>query len=124
MTKQKSVLVVEDDQALREVYQIILEAAGFTVDTAKNGVEGLEQIKRLRPDVVLLDIFMPVMDGREVLRNLDRSLYPHTKIVVCSNMSDNQLMQEVLDNGADKFVLKSSLGPTELQAMVKELVVS
>jgi DNA-binding NarL/FixJ family response regulator len=63
-----------------------------------------------------------VWDGREVLRNLDRSLYPHTKIVVCSNMSDNQLMQEVLDNGADKFVLKSSLAPKELQALIKGLV--
>ncbi len=70
---------------------------------------------------MLLDIFMPVMDGQEVLRNLKKTDFPNVKIVVCSNMSDSKLIQELLYNGADKFVLKSSLGPNELKSLINDL---
>ncbi len=70
---------------------------------------------------MLLDIFMPVMDGQEVLRNLKKTDFPNVKIVVCSNMSDSKVIQDVLDNGADKFVLKSSLSPNELKSLISDL---
>ena len=121
MSKKASVLIVEDEKILRDAYELILSTKGFDVLTAQNGVEGLAQLKKIRPAVMLLDIFMPVMDGQEVLRNLDKAEYPDTKIVVCSNLSDNAVIQEVLRNGADKFVLKSNLGPQEMVKLVGEL---
>jgi CheY-like chemotaxis protein len=120
MSHKTSVLIVEDEEVLRDVYELILKTNGYTVYTAQNGREGLIQLKNHHPDVVLLDIFMPVMDGREVLQNLVKSDYPNTKIIVCSNLSDNKVIDEVLQNGADKFVLKSSLGPDELKNLVAE----
>lgn len=123
MSKPATVLIVEDEKVLRDVYELIITAHGCTVYTAENGAEGLKQLKKHKPDIMLLDIFMPVMDGREVLRSFNRSDSPNTTIVVCSNMSDNQLIQEVKDNGADRFVLKSSLGPGELKTLIDELAV-
>lgn len=121
MSNTISVLIVEDEKVLRDVYELIITSLGYTVYTASNGIEGLKQLKKHKPDVMLLDIFMPVMDGLEVLRNLNKTDFPTVKIVVCSNMSDNKLIQEVLDNGADKFVLKSSLGPVELKNLIHDL---
>lgn len=116
-----TVLVVEDEAVLREAYELILQSAGFTTIAAKNGQEALAQLKEMTPDVMLLDVYMPLMNGREVLKALNRADHPHLKIIVCSNMSDNGLRQEVLDNGADLFVLKSNLGPTELIQLVNEI---
>ena len=121
MSEPTSVLIVEDEQVLRDVYELILTTQGCTVYTANNGIEGLKQLKKHKPKIMLLDIFMPIMDGREVLRNLDKADYPHTKIVVCSNLSDNAVTEEVLRNGADKIVLKSNLGPAELTSLVEEI---
>ncbi len=121
MSKPKIVLIVEDEQVLRDVYELILSNKGFKVFTAINGIEALKQLNKYKPDIMLLDIFMPTMDGREVLRNLDKDEYPNTKIVVCSNLSDNSIIQEVLNNGADKFVLKANLGPSDLIRLAEEI---
>lgn len=121
MSNTTSVLIVEDEKALRDVYELIITSLGCRVYTASNGIEGLEQLKKHKPDIMLLDIYMPVMDGQEVLRNLNKTDFPNVKIVVCSNMSDSKVIQEVLDNGADKFVLKSSIGPTELKSLIHDL---
>ncbi len=122
MSRSTSVLIVEDEKVLRDVYELILTSSGYSVYTAQNGAEGLEQLKKHKPDILLLDIFMPIMDGREVLNNLDKIEYPNLKIAVCSNLSDSKVIEEVLHNGADKFVLKSSLGPEELKSLVYELL--
>ena len=118
MSKQKTVLIVEDEQILQDVYKLVLTSAGYKVHTADNGVEGLSVIKRIHPDLVLLDIFMPVMDGKEFLRNIDTGDFPKTKIVVYTNMYDKATEQEMKDLGADDFILKSSIGPDDLIKLV------
>lgn len=116
--KTLSVLVIEDEKVLQDVYSLILSSNGYKVYTADNGKEGLNQLKLQLPDLVILDIFMPVMDGRELLQNYDKASYPNTTIVVFSNTSDTKIRQEVLRNGADKFVQKSSLAPLDLLNLV------
>jgi two-component system alkaline phosphatase synthesis response regulator PhoP len=118
MSKQKTVLIVEDEQILQDVYKLVLTSAGYKVHTADNGVEGLSVIKKVHPDLVLLDIFMPVMDGKEFLRNIDTGDFPKTKIVVYTNMYDKATEQEMKDLGADDFILKSSIGPDDLIKLV------
>ncbi len=118
----KVVLIVEDEKLLREVYELILTSKGFEVHTAENGQEGLKKLKTIVPDLVLLDIFMPIIDGREFLRNVDLQDYPNTKIVVCSNLSDIETQEEMLGLGAQKFVLKSTLAPQDLIDLVQEMV--
>ncbi len=118
----KVVLIVEDEKVLREVYELILTSKGFEVHTAENGQEGLKKLKTIVPDLVLLDIFMPIIDGREFLRNVDLQDYPNTKIVVCSNLSDIETQEEMLGLGAQRYVLKSTLAPQDLVYLVQEMV--
>lgn len=118
MSKQQTVLIIEDEQILQDVYKLVLTTSGYTVHTADNGVEGLSAIKRVHPDLVLLDIFMPVMDGKEFLRNIDTGDFPKTKIIVYTNMYDKATEQEMKDLGADDFILKSSMGPDDLIKLV------
>ncbi len=118
----KSILIVEDEKILQNVYKIILSSKGYAVHTADNGVEGLQQLKALRPDLVLLDVFMPVMNGREFMRNIVPDDYPKTKIIVYTNLSDTGTETEMLHLGAHKFVVKSSLDPQGLLAMVHEIL--
>lgn len=118
MSKQKKVLIIEDEQILQDVYKLVLSTAGYKIYTADNGVEGLSEIKKVHPDLLLLDIFMPVMDGKEFLRNIDTGDYPKTKIIVYTNMFDKATEQEMKDLGADDFILKSSMGPDDLLKLV------
>lgn len=118
----KSILIVEDEETLQDVYKIILSSKGYDVHTADNGLEGLQKVKALHPDMVLLDIFMPVMDGKEFMRNIDMTDYPYTKIIVYSNLSDRKVENEVLGLGAHKFILKSSMSPRDLLTLVDQVL--
>lgn len=119
MSSTKTILIVEDELVLQDVYKLILETHDYDVHTANNGVEGIQKIKSLRPDLVLLDIFMPVMDGKELMRNIDLTEYPDMTVVVYSNLSDKSTENEMLELGAQGFILKSSMTPTDLLSIVK-----
>lgn len=115
------VLIVEDEIMLQEVYKMVLLKHSCEVSVSSNGLEGLQTLSKVRPDIVFLDVFMPVMDGKEFLRNFSKTEYPNTKIVVYTNLSDSKTETEMLELGADKFVLKSSMTPQDLTDLVDEL---
>ncbi len=120
MSKNKSVLIVEDEPSLQDAFRLVIESGGYEVYTAYNGLVGIEMIKSKKPNLVLLDIFMPVMDGRELLRNIDLEEYPNTTVIVYSNLSDQQTETEMLELGAHEFILKSSMTPRDLLDLVKK----
>ncbi len=115
-----SILIVEDEIILQDVYKFVLSTKGYAVHAADNGLEGLQQLKDKKPDVVLLDIFMPIMDGKEFLRNTDTNDYPNTTFIVYSNLSDDTIVREMISLGADKVVLKASLAPKDLISLISE----
>jgi CheY-like chemotaxis protein len=116
----KKILIVEDEIILQDVYKILLSSQGYEVFTANNGAEGIKQLKDTHPDMVLLDLFMPVMDGKDFLKNTDLTDFPNTKIVVYTNLSDSIVETEMLELGAHKFILKASMGPQDLIDLVGE----
>ncbi len=118
----KSILIVEDEIVLQDAYKMMLGIKGYEVHTANNGVEGLRQLKATKPDMVLLDLFMPVMDGKEFLLNIDINDYLNTKFVVYTNLSDSETEAEMLSLGAHKFVLKASMAPKDLFSLVREMI--
>lgn len=122
MSKQAAILVVEDEPHLRQVCEIVLRAEGYHVVEATNGMEGLAALRSHRIDLVLLDLYMPVMDGKEFLYNFDKEKFPDTKIIVYSNASEKDIKVQMKDMGANEVVLKSSLGPKELVALVSQVL--
>jgi CheY-like chemotaxis protein len=121
----KSILVVEDDEALSEAYKLVLEHAGYTTRTAMSGVDALKAIEELEPDVILLDIRMPVMDGIAFLKAYQPSSRPNpASVIVFSNYDMQQEVDEVYELGAERYVLKAWASPSELVKLIKGTVTS
>jgi CheY-like chemotaxis protein len=115
----KKVLLVEDDLALNEAFGILLSKSGHSVTKAFNGKEALEHLEKEKPDIILLDLLMPVMDGREFLKNYkDKASVP---IVVLSNLDAKDQVEEVLELGAAKFMLKAWATPKKLLEIIDEV---
>jgi len=106
--EKKKILVVEDEQTLLEVLSERLTREGFEVSVAKNGEEGLAKIDSEKPDLVLLDLLMPVMDGIAVLNKLkDKDGKLPVKVIVLTNLNDDQNVAKALENGATDYLIKS-----------------
>ena|SRR3989344_3677128 len=122
MAKAKhTILVVEDDPSLLDLYRLKLREEGYTVVTATNGREGVEAALASQPELVLLDILMPEVDGYAALQQLKAD--PKTKkipVIIFSNLSQNWEIEKGLKLGADDFVIKTSLTPAQLAEKVKE----
>lgn len=123
MKSIKKILIVEDEKILREAYANILTQEGFRVIEAPDGVEALARLKEHRPDLILLDLLMPKMDGFTFLQEAKLTeVLPDTKVLAFSNLSDHQRLQKMLRMSAVRHVLKSSLSPKELVATIRELL--
>lgn len=117
-----NILIIEDDPTLQEAYGFILKKAGkHTVASAYNGAEGLTLAKSSTFDIILLDIFMPIMNGLEFLEHYSATSAPHTKVIVFSNMVEPETQQQAIRLGAHRYILKSSMTPGGMLELVKEL---
>lgn len=100
------VLIVDDAKFMRITLSNLLSNNGFTVvGMAENGQDALEQYKKLDPDIVTLDITMPVMDGLEALKKM-MEYDPDAKVVMCSAMGQQKLVVEAIELGAKDFIVK------------------
>ncbi len=115
---KKRILVVEDEEGLRLLYKEELEAEGYDVLTAGNGREAIQQLETGKPDLVILDIVMPVMDGMEAL---GRIVSKERKIPIILNTSYSRYREDFMSWAADAYVTKSA-DLTELKKKIKELL--
>lgn len=119
----KKILIVEDEIVLLEAYEMVLKAEGYDVQIAHDGQEALEVVETFDPDLILLDLRMPRLNGVEFLRKYEPlSKHPNVKIVVFSNLDADKDIQEAYELGAEKYVLKAWASPRELIKMVKDLL--
>ncbi len=115
----QTILVVEDDQVLRETLQYTLEQAGFQVFSATDGVQGLSMARQYRPDIILLDVMLPELDGFSVCRILSTELT--VPIILLTALRDESHVIAGLEMGANDYITKPfSLG--ELLARVRALL--
>ena len=123
MTKQK-VLIVEDDDAIATMYSMKLELSKFDVKRAANGHEGIELIDSFHPDIVLLDLMMPVMSGVETLEHLrdNDQLNKDFKLLILSNMGDIDIAEKIKDFGVHDFIIKADLSRTQVVDKVQHLL--
>lgn len=115
----KHILVVDDDRNLRKIIQTNLELAGYDVTTAANGEEALHMLDSMQPDLIVLDVMMPVMDGYEVARRVRR--HPaNTRVPIIMLTAKSEVEDKLagFEAGADDYITKP-FGPQELLARVK-----
>lgn len=117
------VLIVEDEDILRNAFVDVFTIEKFDVSHAANGQDALDIIEKVKPDVVILDILMPIMSGIEFLEKVNLiNNYPKTKVLVLSNLSDKDTVDQVITLGAAKHMVKSTLSPKQLVATVRALL--
>jgi CheY-like chemotaxis protein len=120
----KKILLVEDDQNARDLYKEILTSAGYSVETANDGEEGLTKILNGGYSLIFLDVMLPKMDGLSVLAAVKKGEQksPNGKIVILSNLTHDPVIKEAMELGASDHISKPSLSPEEFVAKVKELL--
>ncbi len=116
--KLQHILVVEDDPALSDAFSIVLRKEGYEVVVAFNGKEALQKVEGAMPDLILLDLLMPIMGGKEFLEKFNNT--NDIPVIVLSNLDTRSDIQEVLDLGASRYMLKAWASPNELVKLVKE----
>lgn len=115
------ILVVEDEKYLNEAYELILKKAGHNVVAVFNGEEALEAIKKQKPQLILLDLRMPKMDGVKFLKKLDPTKnLPRAKIIIFSNYENNSEIEEAFRQGASRYILKAWSSPSELTKVISD----
>ncbi len=114
------VLIVEDDNSLRDLFSEALESDGFKTSIASNGAEGIEMFDEVNPDLVLLDLLMPKMDGWEALERV-RKISECPVIIVTGQGTTEDIIRGLLEAGADDYLVKP-FGIKELIARVNAVL--
>ena len=117
MTK---IAIIEDDAAISQMYRIKFEAENYEVETAENGKLGLELAKEMQPDIILLDLMMPIMTGEEMLARLRKTDWgKKIRVIVLTNRGEQEIPPEVKELGVDAIILKAAMTPRQVAELVK-----
>jgi len=116
-------VVVEDDQDLQYLYRLKLEREGFIVSTASNGVEGLKVVEEVQPDIILLDLMMPVMNGTEMLAEMRaKSWGSNARVIILTNISRDEAPQALRFLHVDRYIVKAHHTPAQVITIVHEVL--
>ena len=117
------ILVVEDDTLLSDAYKLILTRKGHEVATAYNGKEALDVAKKFEPNIILLDILMPKMNGLEFLEQYDvLKKHPNVTVVIMSNLEQTAEVQRAMSLGAYKYIVKANTSANDLSVLINHLI--
>jgi DNA-binding response OmpR family regulator len=123
MDVKKTILLVEDDAFVSDIYHTKLTQEGYDLMVAENGLEALKKLEEKNPDLILLDIIMPYMDGIEVLKKLkENEEWKKIPVIILTNLSQKEEVEEGLKIGANDYLIKSHFTPSEVVAKVKKLL--
>ena len=133
----KTILLVEDDPFLIDIYTTKLKESGFSADVATSGDEGLKKLREKKFDLLVLDIVLPKIDGWEILEKLKTELpkeakvkmrtkfsspIKNLKIIVLSNLGQREEVEKGLKLGATKYLIKAHYTPSEVVEAIKEVL--
>ena len=123
MPIMKTILFVEDDAVIVQAYRMGLERAGFRVEVAKDGLDAMKILLLLKPNLVLLDLMMPKLNGADVLKYIRSTpALKSTPVIILSNASIADQGQEAMALGADRVFLKALCTPRQLIGAANELL--
>lgn len=115
------IAIIEDDQAISQMYRFKFEAEGFDVQTAENGKLGLELVQTMKPDIILLDLMMPEMTGDELLVKMRATAWgKDIKVIVLTNMGEQEIPESVKKLNVSDVILKANMTPRQVADVVKK----
>jgi len=113
--KKISVLIVEDDADIRELYSDAVESVGLHVLKAADGSEGVKLALEHHPDVILMDIMMPVMNGHKAVNEIRKDSWGKTaKVVYLTNLSDAENVITAVSQGSEEYIIKANTSIKEI----------
>lgn len=119
----KKILLVEDDQYIIDVYKTKLEKEGYRVIVVQDGKDFFPILEKENPDLILLDIVLPHVDGWEILKALRKNpKFKEKKVVIISNLSQREEIEKAREFGVIKFLVKAHYTPSEIVEEIKKII--
>ena len=118
--RMAKIAIIEDDQAISQMYRLKFDAEGYEVETAANGKLGLKLAEQMRPDIVLLDLMMPEMNGDEMLEKMRATDWgKDIKVIILTNVGEQEAPEGLKQLGVRRFIVKAEMTPRQVAEMVK-----
>lgn len=118
----KKIMIIEDNKDIQEIYKLNFEMAGYEVFQEMDGLDGISSVVDKKPDVIILDIMMPNMDGFAFLKAMNDNTSINIPVVVCSNLSDKETYAKALSSGATTVLLKVDYSGKQLVEKINQIV--
>lgn len=119
----KKILLIEDDPFLIDIYTVKIKESGFDIKVAKDGEKALKVLAEEKPDLLLLDIVLPRIDGWELLRKIrEQEEFKDLLVIILSNLGQKQEVEKGLGLGATKYLIKAHYTPTEVVEEIKKVL--
>ena len=119
----KNIVIIEDDQPIAQRYRLKLEAAGFRTRLAHDGQEGLEVVEQEVPDLILLDLRMPVMSGDEMLEKLRQTDWgANIRVIILTNISRDEAPRNLGLLNVDRYIVKAHHTPQQVLDIIHEVL--
>ena len=121
LKNNKKIMIIEDNKDLQEIYKHSFEKYGYEVVVRGNGLEGVMSVVEIMPDIILLDLMMPGMDGFGFLKKIKEIESVSIPVIVCSNISDVESINRAIKDGAEAVLLKVDYSGKQLVDKVTNL---
>lgn len=119
----QKIAIIEDDATIAEMYRMKFEVEGFEVEVARNGRLGVELVKQMKPNLILLDLQMPEMDGEEALQFLRQHDWgKNIPVLILTNMGEEEAPKSLKTLGVEHYIVKADLTPSQVVKRVKEVL--
>jgi DNA-binding response OmpR family regulator len=118
MTK---IAIIEDDPVISQMYRMKFESDGFSIQLANNGSRGVAMVKDFKPDMILLDLEMPEMNGDEALKQIRSHDWGKTvPVIILTNLGEEEAPKSLKTLGVTSYIVKANLTPSEVVSRVKK----
>lgn len=114
------IAIIEDDSVISQMYRMKFEADGFEVQIANNGRDGVSLVEQFAPDIVLLDLQMPLMNGDEALKEIRQAEWGKTvPVMILTNLGEEEAPKDIRSLGIESYIVKADLTPRQVVERVK-----
>ena len=115
------IAIIEDDLAIAQMYRLKFEAEGYKVEIAENGKLGLELCEQMKPDLVLLDLMMPEMNGDEMLEKMRTTDWgKDTKVIILTNVGQQEAPDQLKDLQVSAYIVKAEMTPKQVAELAQK----